>query len=113
MFRAVKHKHFPRYRLRSNEVRILWHVTCPIDFPLMVDALYDLNPGLWRDAVAAEFSAFVIVVRTIESIRGSTVIALGELDCGNLKVVLCLARRMCTEEKAVGGIRLIRRAACC
>lgn len=69
MFRPVKNQHFSRNSLGRNHIRILGHVSRPIDFPLMVDLLCDFDSRLNGNTVPTEFSAFIIVVPSVECVR--------------------------------------------
>ena len=45
MFRPVKHAHFAADRLGRNEVRLLGHVSRPVDFAIVADSLLDADLG--------------------------------------------------------------------
>lgn len=66
---AVKHEDFARHSLRGDDIGILWHVTRPIDFALMVNLLDDLNVWLCRDGVATQLAPLVVVVTTVKFVR--------------------------------------------
>lgn len=69
MFCAIEHVHFPGHRLCRDQVRVLGHITRPVDLALVVDFLNDLNTRLRGYGVSTQFAAFVIIVCTVESVR--------------------------------------------
>ena len=101
MLGPIKHKDFSRNRLRRNQIRILRHIPRPIDFPRMVNLLYDLNAWLRWNSMAAQLAPGIVVVRTVELVCRWARIALRDLDRGYLQVVLGLAGGVGPEKEAV------------
>lgn len=98
MFRTVEHINLSGNGLRGNEVRVLRHVARPVHFAFVVDFLNDLDTRLWRDGMATKLTAFVIVVCTIELVRGGAIVAFRKVYLGDLEVVLRLSGRVCAEQ---------------
>lgn len=98
MLGPVKHEDFPGDGLRCDEVGVLRHIPCAVDLARMIDLLCDLNARLCWDAVATQFTPLVIIICTVQSIRRPAVIPFRQLRSGYLKVVLSLARRVCTQK---------------
>lgn len=74
----------------------------------MVDFLDNLDAGRRGDGMAAQFAALVVVVPGIELIRaGGGIVALWDLDGCYLEVILRLARGVCAEEQAMGGVGFV------
>ena len=69
----------------------------------MVDALRDLYARGVGNGVSTQFSALIVIVRAIERVCTWT-LAFGDLDGGNLEVVLRLAGSVCAKEQAVYSI---------
>ena len=110
MLCSIKDKYLSRYRFRSDQIWILWHVTRSVHFARMVDFLYDLDPRLGWNSVSAEFATLVVVVAAIKLVcRGG--VALRYMNGGDLEVVLCLARGVRAEKQSVDGVGLVWRAA--
>lgn len=103
MLRPIKHIHLSRNRLSRNQVGVLWHIPRTVHLALVVDALRDLYTRGVGNGVSTQFSAFIVIVRTIERICTWT-LAFGDLDGGNLEVVLRLAGSVCAKEQAVYSI---------
>ena len=107
MLRPIKNQHFPRNSLRRNQVRILGHIPRPINLPCMVDLLYNLDARGRGDRMSPQFPTLVIVICTIELVcprPACARIAFGDVDGGDLEVVLCLAGCVCPEEETVGCV---------
>ena len=75
------------------------HVTRAVDFTIVVDFLDDLYPRRRRKGVGANFAALFVIVSAVKLIStGSGVIALWDLDCGDLEVVLGLSGGVRSEQ---------------
>lgn len=109
MLCPVEDEHFTGDRLGGNKVGVLGHITRPVHFTLMIDFLDDLDAGLGRDCVTAEFAALVVVVRAVEPICGPAVVALRKVYGSDLEVVLCLPGRVRPEKQPVDSIGLVCR----
>ena len=103
MLRPIEHKHLPTNRLRRDQVRVLRHVPRAVHLPVVVNALHDLHARRGRERVPAELAALVVVRRVIELVGGGAG-GLGDLDGGDLEVVLRLAGGVGAEEEAVGVV---------
>lgn len=57
----------------------------------MVDLLNDLDPWLCGNGVTTQLASFVVIVCSIKFVRRRAVVTFGEMYCGNLEVILCLA----------------------
>lgn len=68
----------------------------------MIEFLGDVDAGLRRDGVSAEFTALFVVVITVKLF-----VPFGNLDDCDLEVVLGLARGVGSEEEAVGCVGLV------
>ena len=108
MLCAIKDVNLAGNSLRRDEVRILGHITRPVDLALVVDFLDNVDTRLWRDGMATELAALVIVVRPVEFICGGAIITLREVYFGNLEVVLGLAGRVRAEQEAMDCVGLVR-----
>lgn len=106
MLRPVEDEDFTRYSFRRNQVWVVRHITGAIDFARVVDPLNDLHAGLWGETVAPELASFIVVVRSVQPISRRALVALREMNSGNLKVVLRLARRVCAKKDAVDSVGL-------
>lgn len=75
----------------------------------MVDLLDDLDAGGGREeSVPAELTTVVIVGGTVEGIGTAwDVVAFGDLDGGDLEVVLGLAGSVGAKDEAVGCVRFV------
>ena len=51
--------------------------------------------------------SLVVVVTPVQAIRGGAVVAFGEVDGGDLEIVLGLSGRVGTEEDTVNGVRFV------
>ena len=95
---------------RRNDVRILRLIPGLVDLAFMVNLLnnikLDLHLGLLGPATVASNLALVLVV-----ILRVGRIWIGELDVGNLEVVLGITSGMGADEKAMSGVRLVRNSA--
>ena len=72
----------------------------------MVDLLYDLNARGRGDRMFPQSPALVVIY-TIELVRPCPACAkfgFGDVDGGDLKVVLCLAGCVCPKEETVGCV---------
>ena len=83
------------------------HVPRAVDLALVVDALYDLYTGLRRKGMATELATLIVVVIPVQTVCGGAVVALWEVDSGNLEIILGLPGRVGTKQDAMDGIRLI------
>lgn len=110
MFRPIKNKHFPSDSLCSNQIRILGHISCPINFSRMVDLLNNLDAWLSRDGMSSELTTVIIVGIPIEFVCVRSGV-FGNLDGGDLEVVLGLARGVGTEEETVDCMGFVGRSA--
>lgn len=73
----------------------------------MVDFLNDLYPRRRGKAVATDFAALLVVVGAVELIgAGCGAITLGDLDGGDLEVVLGLSGGVRSKQEAMCGVRL-------
>ena len=84
------------------------HVPRAVDLALVVDTLYDLYTGLWGKCVSTQLAALIVVVAPVKTIGGGTIITLGEVNGGNLEVVLGLPRRVRAKKDTVYSVRLVR-----
>lgn len=110
MLCPVKDINISVYALRRDEVGILGHIPCPVNLSFVVDLLNDVDARLWRDGMAPQLAAVVVVVGAIEFVCRWTIITFGKVDFRDLEVVLSLTRGVRAEEEAVDRVRLIRRS---
>jgi hypothetical protein len=95
MFCPIENQHFASDGLGRDQVGILRHIPSPVDFPIVIDLLDDLDSGCWGYGVATQLAAFIIVIPTIKFIRTTGgVVAFGNLNSRYLKVILRLTRGM-------------------
>jgi hypothetical protein len=66
VFCAIENQDLARDSFRGNEIRILWHIPCPIDFTIVIDLLNDLDTRSRRDRMTAEFASFIVVIGLVE-----------------------------------------------
>jgi len=127
---AVEHVDLAHDGLGRDQVRVLRHVARAVHLARVVDRLGDLDPGLGRRVRAdlckreerkgervsstsrvgergsrgrwGRTAALVIVLVEAEAGLG-----LGEVDLGDLEVVVVLARGVCREQEAVDRVVLV------
>lgn len=105
MLRAIEDEDFARNSLRRDQVWVLRHVPRAVDLAVMVNFLNNLYPRRWWETVATQFPAFVVIVGTIKFISpGGRVVTFGDLDSGDLEIVLGLPGGVSAEEEAVSGV---------
>jgi hypothetical protein len=107
VLRAVKDQHFSSDSFGGDEIWVLGHVSRAVDLSFMVDFLDDLYPRAGWQRVSSELATLIVVVGAFKLIgaRGG-VVAFGDLDCGDLKVVLRLSGCVRSKEKSVGCVGL-------
>lgn len=108
VFRSIENKDLARHRFSGNQIRILWHVSRPVDFTRMIYPLDDLDSGCRRNCVSTEFFSLVVVISSVKFVRaGRWVPAFGDLNLSNLQVILCLTGCVCSKEETVGCVGLV------
>ena len=108
MFCTIKNEYISHNCFRCNQVRILGHVPCSVDLPIVVDFLDDLYPGCRWKVVATQFPPFIVIVCPVKLIRSSCrIIPLGYLHARNLQVILRLPGSMSTQQEAMCCVRLL------
>ena len=59
--------------------------------------------------MATKFSTFIVIIRSIELIcTSSWVTTFGDMNGGNLEIILCLSRCMRSKEEAVSCVWFIK-----
>lgn len=106
MLRSIPNHHPPICTHGRNDVRVLWLIPSLVDFAFMVNLLnnveLDLHLMLFGSSTkATNLASFFIVV------FGIRCIGVWQLYMSNLKVVLSITGSVGTDQKAMGGIRLI------
>lgn len=91
---------------RCDDIRVLWLIAGLVDLPFVINLLenveLDLHLGLLRaSAVTTDLSPVFIIIFRVGNIR------VGELDIGNLKVVLRFTSSVCADQKTVSRVRLV------
>ena len=99
MFGVVEDQNIAWRSFSCDNTRILGHVSCSVNLPLVVDFYLNLDFAThWPKA--PEFSLFVVIMWSIE-----LGIFVGQLDTSNQKVILFI-RGVSTKNKSVNGIIL-------
>ena len=70
----------------------------------MIDPLCHFDSRLNGDTMSPEFSAFIVIVPSVEFIGGRRVITFGEVNSSYLEVILGLTGCVRAEEEAVDGV---------
>ncbi len=104
---SVEDKNLTGDSFGSDQIRVLRHIACPVDFSRVVDTLDDLKAWLRRKTMPAKLATFIVVVASVKYIGGAAAVTLWKLDSSNLEVVLRLTGRMSPYEHAVDGVWLI------
>jgi len=110
MFCAIKHKNISTDRHGSNDIRILRLISRTINFSFMHNLLSNRNATV-KASISSEFYASTWTTLLKRCCRGctSTVIIVilefntgdGELDIGDLEVILVCSRGMCSDQESM------------
>jgi hypothetical protein len=107
MLRAIKDEHLAADSLGGDHVGVVRHVAGAIDLARVVDPLDDGDARSGWYGVAAELAPGLVVggLREVDCAAAAGGRAFGDLDGGDLEVVLCLSRSVRSQEESVPRVR--------
>lgn len=101
MLRPIKDVRRPHDGPRRDQVNILGAVPCSVDLSIVVDLLHNLDPRSIT-SVRSHLTLVIIVLRLREGH-----VSVGQLDLGDLQVVLVLLGRVRANEETVRRVGLV------
>lgn len=112
MFSPVKYKNLAHRGLSCNQVLILWHVSCTVNFSIVYDTLYNLDPRLSIGIFAYFTFCRIVLVELLFSCRGIPYGRGGrgsfwQVDRGDLEIVFVASGGVSAEDESVDGIVFI------